>query len=575
MKKLLALIVLLLSAQAVHAQAWYTGTGGGQQPIHYTSPHTIGDGSAPRGGEAPFYANGEPDDIPTSSTIISAWTSNSPRTGSCPPDSATYDFYKSATDSPGTNGCMGPGHEAKARFDCNDTFDENSDAIVRFHQKGNSPHRHHFFGNTGAAGNMDLVDYSWLRQHGNATCYGGPMNRTLYWEPSMYVLKGGKTLVAIKAFNIITYYINPNSDLTVPSSYTSVSRWPRSLAMIFGKDPNDPLNNRMRNQLVADSITPTNNAVDAYSIYNGFTGWTCSNGAYATPSYSAQSPYQIQGHAQPWLNDGAGHVTLLCNPAAYGGLTSAIGVSAGLSSQDCWDGHNSQSPDGRSHIAFSNGGSCPTGWYKIPMFQPGINIVFKDNTELSTAYLSSDRMAGMPLASFTGSISGTTLTVPGTVTGAIIANHVLTGTGVTAGTKVVSGSGTTWTVDTSQTVSSTAMTLNYNGGETMHADLIPAWDYGTGDNPGFMIGFFQHCLGISMHLKNTDGVTYTDRAGDPHECGYGRIDANRVAIVNSSSPDGSLPNPVVNLNPDFTGTNRYFPIDPGTTVDAIVTHKHH
>ena len=57
-------------------------------------------------------------------------------------------------------------------------------------------------------------------------------------------------------------------------------------------------------------------------------------------------------------------------------------------------------------------------------------------------------------ASFTGYISGTTLTVVGSVTGTITTNQYLSGAGITVGTKIVSGSGTTWTVDTSQTAGS-------------------------------------------------------------------------------------------------------------------------
>lgn len=57
-------------------------------------------------------------------------------------------------------------------------------------------------------------------------------------------------------------------------------------------------------------------------------------------------------------------------------------------------------------------------------------------------------------ASFTGYISGTTLTVVGSVTGTITTNQYVSGAGIAPGTKIVSGSGTSWTVDTSQTVGS-------------------------------------------------------------------------------------------------------------------------
>ena len=58
----------------------------------------------------------------------------------------------------------------------------------------------------------------------------------------------------------------------------------------------------------------------------------------------------------------------------------------------------------------------------------------------------------------TSTISGTTLTVGSLASGTIIAGMVLTGTGVTAGTYIVSGSGSSWVVSTSQTVASTTIT---------------------------------------------------------------------------------------------------------------------
>lgn len=65
--------------------------------------------------------------------------------------------------------------------------------------------------------------------------------------------------------------------------------------------------------------------------------------------------------------------------------------------------------------------------------------------------------AGAPAASFTGTISGTALTVS-SVTGTIAAGQLLDGVGTTAGTYIVSGSGTSWVVSVSQTVGPSAMT---------------------------------------------------------------------------------------------------------------------
>jgi hypothetical protein len=55
------------------------------------------------------------------------------------------------------------------------------------------------------------------------------------------------------------------------------------------------------------------------------------------------------------------------------------------------------------------------------------------------------------------SISATTLTIGTLATGAVSPGQIITGTGVTAGTYIVSGSGSTWTVSPSQTVASTAI----------------------------------------------------------------------------------------------------------------------
>jgi hypothetical protein len=57
---------------------------------------------------------------------------------------------------------------------------------------------------------------------------------------------------------------------------------------------------------------------------------------------------------------------------------------------------------------------------------------------------------------FTGSISGATLTASA-ITGTIAIGQVVYGAGVTAGTTITGGSGTTWTVSPSQTVPSEAM----------------------------------------------------------------------------------------------------------------------
>jgi hypothetical protein len=55
-------------------------------------------------------------------------------------------------------------------------------------------------------------------------------------------------------------------------------------------------------------------------------------------------------------------------------------------------------------------------------------------------------------SALTVSISGTALTIAGAITGTIAIGHAVTGTGVSAGTLITAGSGSSWTVNNSQTV---------------------------------------------------------------------------------------------------------------------------
>ena len=64
---------------------------------------------------------------------------------------------------------------------------------------------------------------------------------------------------------------------------------------------------------------------------------------------------------------------------------------------------------------------------------------------------------GTPTASFTGVLAGTALTVS-SVTGTIAIGQFVYGAGVLSGTRIASGSGSSWVVTASQTVSSEAMT---------------------------------------------------------------------------------------------------------------------
>lgn len=165
-------------------------------------------------------------------------------------------------------------------------------------------------------------------------------------------------------------------------------------------------------------------------------------------------------------------------------------------------------------------------------------------------------------ASFTGSISTTTLTVSAIASGAIFVGQTITGTGVTTGTVVtafVGGSGGigTYTVNNSQTVSSTTMT----GAAAALAPTPP-----TGDNTtkiattayvqssigslGLGTMAFQNAGAVAITGGTMDNVTGTNSGMTVG----GLVAANSYSIANltlsgvARGPDGSASAPTYSFS---------------------------
>jgi hypothetical protein len=112
-------------------------------------------------------------------------------------------------------------------------------------------------------------------------------------------------------------------------------------------------------------------------------------------------------------------------------------------------------------------GTLATGNIATGMLLTGTGVTA--NTFISTNILGSgsnstwtvnqSQSAGF---SATGSISGTALTLVNPVNGTVVAGLTLSGSGVTPGTTIVSGSGLSWIVSASQTVGSTTITGTSN-----------------------------------------------------------------------------------------------------------------
>lgn len=90
-----------------------------------------------------------------------------------------------------------------------------------------------------------------------------------------------------------------------------------------------------------------------------------------------------------------------------------------------------------------------------------VEIVIPSGNQLDLNNTVVRNLAGS--ATFVGGISGTTLTVSSVTVGTIVIGQFLSGTGVTSGTQITAGSGTSWTVTPSQTVSA-GTTINASGG---------------------------------------------------------------------------------------------------------------
>jgi hypothetical protein len=89
---------------------------------------------------------------------------------------------------------------------------------------------------------------------------------------------------------------------------------------------------------------------------------------------------------------------------------------------------------------------------RVGIVDNGINVYIVDGT-----YRYTWRISSPSTAIFTGSISGTTLTVTNIQSGTIAIGQALFGVGVSQETVITGGSGTSWTVNLSQTVAATLM----------------------------------------------------------------------------------------------------------------------
>lgn len=146
-------------------------------------------------------------------------------------------------------------------------------------------------------------------------------------------------------------------------------------------------------------------------------------------------------------------------------------------------------------------------------------------------------------AEFTGSLSGTTLTVAAVTAGAVEVGAYLFGSGVAASTKIVSGSGTTWTVSASSgTVGAEAMTASFTQAQVDGLSLSGSGTWRANSTGGFALAPYDHFTFGA--IPTASGYTYSVRF----------YDASGAAVGNAVEAAGSAytPNDYGVQNDNFT-----------------------
>ncbi len=230
------------------------------------------------------------------------------------------------------------------RFSCRPSHLSYDDPIVYPGQPGAS-HLHQFFGNTLANGNST---YASLRTTGESTC-SNILNRSAYWMPAMMDGKGG---VVIPDWMSVYYKRRPASDSECQRMAKACVQLPRGLRYVFGFSMAD----------------------HARSDPARARWWNC-DGPGAAP----------------------GHFATIAEAAK--GCPAGARIGGVLFSPDCWNGRDLDSPDHRSHMAYSTYvgdafARCPaTHPYVVPTFTLG--AWYTNDGSAARWRLSSDDMAGM------------------------------------------------------------------------------------------------------------------------------------------------------------------------------------
>ena len=277
---------------------------------------------------------------------------------------------------PGEAPVASPDEVGAFRFTCLSGQLSHDDPLVYPGQPGKS-HLHQFFGNT--ATNASST-YQSLRTTGGSTCTRSTdvsPQRSAYWMPAMLDGAGN----AVKPDWTNTYYKEfPASD---PACTTTV----------------DPTNPAIAGPSIGKCVAMPNGLrfIVGYNMFTGTGG----------PADTGSRDYWAMG----WdcmTSDGTNvSLTGVQHSIAAILATGRCPIGAWLRSfvtyPQCWDGHNLDSADHRSHIVMPPQAICPSDHpYRIPEIAFGAYFRTDANFEAGKWHLSSDEMVA-------GTVAGTTL----------------------------------------------------------------------------------------------------------------------------------------------------------------------
>ena len=281
-----------------------------------------------------------PSPTPTGTTTVS------PNLAGMPAISSNFDINRELVTLSSLPKSGSPDVVGAFRFLCMPGQISYDDPII-YPGKPGAAHLHQFFGNTKANA---YSTYSTLRAAGDSTCMS-PLNRSAYWMPAML---DGKGSVVRPDYVSIYYKRRPKSSpkcqvLGGSAKGTGICvDTPNGIKFVFGFDPTSP------------QAAPT-----------GAAYFTCSGTGAVAGKWKT-------------IRD------------ALGKCPVGARLGAVINAPKCWDGKNLDTPNHRSHMAYTSYGSwgyerCPTTHpYVIPTFTMG--AWFKVDANLKTWSLASDHM---------------------------------------------------------------------------------------------------------------------------------------------------------------------------------------